>query len=838
MPPVRSTVPPELADHPQYHNVRELGRGGMGVVYLATNRLMDRPEVLKVVSRQHLARTGAADRFLREIRAAAKLQHPNVVSAYSAIEVGDLLVFAMEYVPGQDLARVVQANGPLPVPLACRYAAQAAAGLQHAFEKGMAHRDVKPSNLILYQDGGKATVKVCDFGLAKATAGDTGDTDLTGAGRLLGTPEYLAPEQAADAARADHRADIYGLGCTLYFLLTARPPFRADGLLALIDAHRYEMAASLDQVRGDVPAELAAVVARMLAKDPGARFQTPGEVVRALAPFTKAGAPAPAVRPADTIPPADTAPKLPAVARPATIVGRDLPVPARTAYLNPEDFDPPKKKATAARAKRKAKPASNWTPAIVAGGLAAAVLVAAVGFMVVRFRQPGDDKVVLNEPAAGPSIPTSTVPPVIPAPSAVPVSAGPVSDGFVPLFNGRDLTGWHPLPGQPNNWRVDGGVLVARGGDSRSHLISDGVLGDFHLRAEVRVNQAGNSGLFIRTGDRMAKQWSPADGYEVQINYSGKNGPPTGSIYAGTVAVARLDTAAGRPDEWVRYEVVAVGDRLVVRVNGATVVEYTDPARQFAHGRIGLQQLTPETVVEVRSIEVKELGAWPSAVSPAPPPPPVPPAGTLVSPDLARLQATGANLWYKHKGKAICRVEGNDLVLDGSAGNFAWLFFGDPEWTDYDFSARVRDVRGLNGGTLFFRVNHEYTGGRQKNGKPATVLRAGLFPFGFAGNTAIAIEGYSSIDAFLSGERYGLPRADLPRIVRPNTWHAVRVRVRGKTVETYFDGQPIHRAQPPMPARGMVGVRVVDSGAMRFTDLKVTDPTGKVLWQGLPDLPE
>ncbi|MFO0850871.1 MAG: family 16 glycoside hydrolase [Gemmataceae bacterium] len=837
MPPARSSVPPELADHSQYTDVRELGRGGMGVVYLATNRLLDRPEVLKVVSRQHLGKPGAADRFLREMRAAARLQHPNVVSAYSAAEVGDLLVFAMEYVPGQDLARVVQANGPLPVPVACRYAAQAAAGLQHAFEKGMAHRDVKPSNLILHQDGAKATVKVCDFGLAKATAGDTDDTDLTGAGRLLGTPEYLAPEQAADAARADHRADIYGLGCTLYFLLTARPPFRADGLLALIDAHRYETAVPLDQVRGDVPAELAAVVARMLAKNPAARFQTPGEVAKALAPFTKPGAAAPVVRPADTVPPADTAPKLPPVARPptrpATIVGADLPVPARTAYLNPEDFDPPKKKPAPTRPKRKAQPAPNWTPAIVAGGLAAAVLVAAVGVLVVRFRQPGDDKAVAAvEPAAGPAAPAA------PAPPQVPVSGRVVSDGFVPLFNGRDLAGWHPLPGQPNNWRVEDGVLVARGGSGRSHLISDGVLGDFQLRAEVRVNQAGNSGLFVRTGDQVAKTGSPADGYEVQINYSGNNGPPTGSIYVENKVVARLDAAAGRPDEWVRYEVIAVGDRLTVRVNGVTAVEYTDPVRRFTRGRIGLQQLNPDTVVEVRSIEVKELVAASAAAPPSPPPPPAPPAGTLVSSAEARHMAAVRNRWFKTTGKAIYRVEGKDLILDGSAGNFGWLFFGDPEWTDYDFSARVRDVRGLNGGTLFVRANHEYTGGRQANGAPVMVLRAGLFPFGFASNTAIAIEGYSSLGGFLSGEKYGLPRADLPNILRPNAWHTVRAKVRGKTVETYFDGRPIHRADPPMPARGMVGIRVVDSGAMRFTDLKVTDPAGKVLWQGLPDLPE
>ena len=147
-----SNVAPELASHPQYEIVRELGRGGMGVVYLARNRLMARLEVLKVVNKDLLERSGGKDRFLREIQSAAMLNHPNVVAAYSALPVGELLVFAMEYVEGEDLAKVVKERGPLPVLNACYYVQQAAMGLQHAFEKKMVHRDIKPQNLILREE--------------------------------------------------------------------------------------------------------------------------------------------------------------------------------------------------------------------------------------------------------------------------------------------------------------------------------------------------------------------------------------------------------------------------------------------------------------------------------------------------------------------------------------------------------------------------------------------------------------------------------------------------------------------------------------------------------------
>ena len=198
------TLPPGLADHPDYRITRELGRGGMGVVYLAQNTLMGRPEVLKVVG-SHLAnRSGVFDRFLTEIRNAARLHHPNIVGAYTALRFGESLVLAMEYVEGLDLTKIVQAHGPLPVANACKYVHEAALGLQHAHEHGMVHRDIKPSNLMLTREGNRAAIKILDFGLAKVQSERAVDGGLTVEGQMLGTPAYISPEQIRNCAARRH----------------------------------------------------------------------------------------------------------------------------------------------------------------------------------------------------------------------------------------------------------------------------------------------------------------------------------------------------------------------------------------------------------------------------------------------------------------------------------------------------------------------------------------------------------------------------------------------------------------------------------------------------------
>jgi WD40 repeat protein/tRNA A-37 threonylcarbamoyl transferase component Bud32 len=287
-------VSPALTDHPRYRITEVLGVGGMGAVYKAEHRLMERTVALKVIKKSLMDEPAAVERFRREVKAAALLSHPNIVTAFDAEQAGDTHFLVMEYVEGTDLARLVKANGALAVPLACDYVRQAALGLEHARQKGMVHRDVKPHNLMLTPQG---VVKILDFGLASLASAAAGS--LTDLGTLMGTPDYMAPEQARDARRADSRADVYSLGCTLYHLLAGRPPFAGTTPLERVVAHLESTARTLGEVRGDLPPGLAAVVERMMAKDPTQRFQTPGEVAAALASFVEGdkGPKSPSARP-------------------------------------------------------------------------------------------------------------------------------------------------------------------------------------------------------------------------------------------------------------------------------------------------------------------------------------------------------------------------------------------------------------------------------------------------------------------------------------------------------------------------------------------------------------
>lgn len=324
---------------PDYEIIRQLGAGGMGVLYLAHNTLMDRLDALKVLARHLVDQPSAVERFLREIKAAAALDHRNIVRVYNATRSAGDLILIMEYVDGEDLGARVERLGRLPVAESCFYAFQAAQGLQHAHGKELVHRDVKPQNLILDLKGGKGLVKILDFGLAKLQSEGPVAGGITRDNSALGSPDFVAPEQIRDARSADIRADIYGLGCTLHFLLSGSAPFAgAKSLWDIFQAHMSQDAAPLDGIRPDVPVELAALVAKMMAKDPAARFQTPGEVAAALRPFVQPGtAKTPPVKKAEDAP-------SPGSKRSGTIV-EPVPLPNRKSTLV-EDVSPTARRST------------------------------------------------------------------------------------------------------------------------------------------------------------------------------------------------------------------------------------------------------------------------------------------------------------------------------------------------------------------------------------------------------------------------------------------------------------------------------------------------------------
>jgi hypothetical protein len=268
-----------------YEFIRQLGKGGMGAVYLARHVELGKSVAVKVLPAEQFNEVMIA-RFKREIRAIGQLDHPNIVAAHDAGEHAGVHFLVMALVDGVDLRQILDRRGQLSCADACEVARQAALGLQHAVDHDLVHRDVKPSNLMLTRDG---LVKLVDLGLSRS-AGEAESEALTVAGALLGTADYLAPEQWDHPQNVDTRADIYGLGCTLFHLLSGQPPFAAESfksMMAKMRAHHEVPPPAITRLRPDVPAELAAVVNRMLAKKPVDRYQSPAEVAAALRPFTK-----------------------------------------------------------------------------------------------------------------------------------------------------------------------------------------------------------------------------------------------------------------------------------------------------------------------------------------------------------------------------------------------------------------------------------------------------------------------------------------------------------------------------------------------------------------------
>jgi serine/threonine protein kinase len=298
-----------------YRLLERLGEGGMGQVFKARHMGLDRVVALKVMRKEHMDDPDSVHRFHREIRAAAQLSHPNIVMAYDADEVDGTHFFVMEYVAGIDLGRLVQQSGPLAVEQACDYIRQAALGLQHALERGLVHRDIKPSNLLLahpprqgvmVQDGGSGpgtsrapVVKILDLGLARLPKrGEIEESGcyLTQEGRVIGTPDFMAPEQAINSHKTDIRADLYSLGCTFYYLLTGHVLFRGGTPIEKLIRHRLDPPPPIERARPGVSADIRAILYKLLAKRPKHRFQTPAQLAAALAAALKSPVAAPSPR--------------------------------------------------------------------------------------------------------------------------------------------------------------------------------------------------------------------------------------------------------------------------------------------------------------------------------------------------------------------------------------------------------------------------------------------------------------------------------------------------------------------------------------------------------------
>jgi serine/threonine protein kinase len=267
----------------KYRLLDRIGMGGMGQVYLAEHVAMRKRVALKVLPPNRSDNPFARERFLREARAAACLDHPNIVRAHDLETDGDIIYLVMDYIEGTTLHDLVMRRGPQSVDRTAHFLAMACQGLSAVHERLLVHRDIKPANLLMDKLG---TIRLVDLGLVRSELDDDALTRGEGA-KVVGTADYLAPEQAVQSSKVDGRADLYSIGCTAYFLLTGQPPFQAEKLSQKLIAHQVAEPKPVHQMRPGIAPEFSAIVMKLLAKKPEERYQTAVEVIAALAPWTK-----------------------------------------------------------------------------------------------------------------------------------------------------------------------------------------------------------------------------------------------------------------------------------------------------------------------------------------------------------------------------------------------------------------------------------------------------------------------------------------------------------------------------------------------------------------------
>jgi serine/threonine protein kinase/formylglycine-generating enzyme required for sulfatase activity/Leucine-rich repeat (LRR) protein len=374
-----------------------LGSGGMGTVYKGRHRQTQKIVAVKVLNASAVRSADSVRRFQREAETAARLKHPNLVRAFEAGEVDGQHVFVMEFVEGIDLSSFVKKNGPLPLGQAVHCIVQAARALAYAHEQGVVHRDIKPANLMLGADG---HVKVLDMGLARfsdpaATASNQADEGLTQTGQVMGTLDYMAPEQALHTRLADARADVYSLGCSFYKIATGVNAFDGDSLVAKILAHREQPIPSLKATNPAIPQATDLVLQKMLAKNPDHRYQTMTELADELERSLKVPDGAPAEFRVAPVAVAAKVVQAAAVDQPSTSLNLNV----RVGGGSSSKIEP--------RVKRKA----SGSPKLVLGGIGALVVAVAAAAFVLKdqiFPPTQEPEVVKLVPRAAPPTPSAT----------------------------------------------------------------------------------------------------------------------------------------------------------------------------------------------------------------------------------------------------------------------------------------------------------------------------------------------------------------------------------------------------------------------------------------------
>jgi serine/threonine protein kinase len=526
-----------------YTLLDKIGAGGMGQVFKAHHRRMDRLVAIKMLPTAMTKDAAALARFEREVRAAAKLRHPNIVAADDAAEANGVHFLVMEFVEGQDLSSLVKNNGPLGVAKAVDYILQAARGLEFAHSKGVIHRDVKPPNLLLSNDG---IVKILDMGLARIDApGGDAETqaELTGTGAVMGTVDYMAPEQALDTKHADARADIYSLGISLYFLIAGKAAYGGETIMEKLLAHRERPIPSLQDAQTTVPKQLDAIFRKMVAKRTEDRYHTMSEVIEALEALGFGGSGA------------ATKGEVAAALKLSADERKRLAAQA------------PRKKPLGALTQAVASEKTKHLAAKIVGGAFATIIAPILVTYLIKYLDKSDS------------------PPIPPAETTTGNRAAlgsnnqhgsstnlTADDGWQALFDGKSLSGW---TGDVGLMTVENGVIVIEGKKSGT-VIAPGDYQDIEIEVEFRLADGGNSGLGIcYPGTGLASQ----NGLEIQmIDDEGvsrlKDNQKCGSIYH---LVAATPGRFKRWPQWNQMRVTSTQNSVRVELNGFPV---TDTTRQ------------------------------------------------------------------------------------------------------------------------------------------------------------------------------------------------------------------------------------------------------------------
>lgn len=620
-----SSKPDSLGRLGHYEILEIVGRGAFGIVLKAFDEKLQRVVAIKVLAPEMAATSPARKRFLREARASAAIRHENVVAIH-AVEEQPLPYLVMDYIPGETLQKRLDDTGPLAVPTVLQVGRQIALGLAAAHAQDLIHRDIKPANILL-EAGVHEHVKLTDFGLARAAD----DASVTQSGLIAGTPMYMAPEQAL-GQKLDHRADLFSLGSVLYQMVSGRPPFRAATTLAVLKRVTEDTPRPINEVIPETPQWLCDIITRLHAKNPDERFQTAREVADLLASCDAQLKLNAHLQDLSRIPPVKSPARsqqwkwatavvllLPFVALAATEIAGVTHV-FRGQQVTTEPDKPgvvTLRFSDATMEFQLDDVGANRTGVFVLqvpldpGEHSVWFKLGNRQYRTAKFQVKAGERSTLEL-----AITSDGGQALLNGQSLAVADAISDADGWVQLFNHKDLTGWKFHPDQLGHWEVKDGIL--RGSVRQSYLFSErGDYRNFHLRAEVKVNLGGNSGILMRAPFELQRGRLDNFGipgcYEVELQLNRSYPWATGSISATTEDAHPtnlgqiVDRSLTQPDEWFTIEVIAENNHFITKINGVEAVNCKDPLDRHHTGHLVLQVWHPNTVVQFRKIEIKEL---------------------------------------------------------------------------------------------------------------------------------------------------------------------------------------------------------------------------------------